>query len=53
VRRLVRRLSADADLTVLGFTLKQLTEQGADCFGGYHELKDVIDISAAEKIVIE
>jgi hypothetical protein len=52
-RALVGRLSAQADLVVMGFTLERLRERGAETFTRHGELKDVLFVSAAEHIVIE
>jgi amino acid transporter len=52
-RRLVQRLSAPADLVVMGFTLERLAERGAETFTRHPDLKEVLFVSAAERIVIE
>ncbi len=50
---LVHKLSSDADLVVMGFTQERLQERGAETFTRDPQLKDVLFVSAAERIVIE
>ncbi len=52
-RRLVARLSTDADLTVLGFDLESLRERREDMFTSHPALKDVLFVHAPEQIRIE
>jgi amino acid transporter len=52
-RRLVQRLSSQADLVVMGFTLDRLSERGPETFTRHPDLKEVLFVSAAENIVIE
>jgi amino acid transporter len=52
-RKLVQRLSANADLVVMGFTLERLAERGAETFTRHGDLKETLFVCAAEHIVIE
>lgn len=52
-QELVFRHSQDADLVILGFTEARLERLGADVFMRHERLKDVLFVSAHEKIVID
>ncbi len=52
-RRLVSRLSADADLTVIGFDLEGLKERKEEVFTNHPTLKDVLFVHAPHEITIE
>ncbi len=50
---LVERLSGAADLVVLGFTEERIQEKGRELFLRQPELRDVLFVSARQRIVIE
>ena len=52
-RRLVARLSADADLTVVGFDLEGLEERREAVFTNHPTLKDVLFVHTPQEITIE
>ena len=52
-RRLVARLSADADLVVLGFELESLRKRREEMFTSHPALNDVLFVHAPEQIRIE
>ncbi len=52
-RRLVASLSADADLTVLGFDLAGLRERREEVFLSHPSLKDVLYVHAPHEITID
>ena len=52
-RRLVARLSEDADLTVVGFDMEGLRERGAEVFTNHPTLKDVLFVHTPQQITIE
>ncbi len=51
--RLVEARSAMADLVMMGFTLERLERRGADTFRRFPELRDVLFVHAADRVVIE
>jgi amino acid transporter len=52
-RLLVERLSGNADLVIMGFTLDRLATREAQTFTRHAGLKEVLFVCAAEHIVIE
>ncbi|MDX1740968.1 MAG: hypothetical protein R3178_06725, partial [Rhodothermales bacterium] len=52
-RRIVARLSAEADLAVVGFDLEGLRERGADVFTNHPSLNDVLFVHSPHEIDIE
>lgn len=50
---LVQKISSSADLVIMGFTQDRLEEKGNDIFLRHSELKDVLFVSAKQKILIE
>ncbi len=52
-QRLVEAKSASADLVLLGFTQKKLQEKGVGVFEKHGGLRDVLFVSAEERIFIE
>ena len=52
-RKLVARLSADADLTVVGFDLDGLQERREEVFTNHPTLKDVLFVHTPQEITIE
>ena len=52
-RKLVSRLSSDADLTLIGFDLTGLRSRREQVFLNHPDLKDVLFVHAPEEIVIE
>jgi hypothetical protein len=51
--RLVQSRSSDADLVILGFTEERLREKGIDLLQRHTALKDVLFVSAEERVKIE
>jgi lipid-A-disaccharide synthase-like uncharacterized protein len=51
--RIVQSRSVDADLVILGFTEERLQEKGTDLLLRHPELKDVLFVSAEERVKIE
>lgn len=51
--RMVEARSADADLVILGFTPERLREKGIELLLRHPNLKDVLWVSAQERILIE
>jgi hypothetical protein len=51
--RLVETRSSKADLVILGFTDERLKEKGIELFQRHPELKDVLFVSAQQRILIE
>lgn len=52
-RALVRALSAEADLTIVGFTVDGLRERGPELLHAHRGLGDVLFVNAAQHIAIE
>ena len=50
---LVQKVSGMADLVVLGFTEERIHEKGREIFLRHEGLRDVLFVSARERIVIE
>ena len=50
---LVERRSASADLVILGFTSERLAEKGSHLFNRFASLRDVLWVSAKQRILIE
>ena len=51
--RLVQSTSSPADLVIMGFTEERLEEKGTDIFLRHPDLRDVLWVSARQKILIE
>ncbi len=51
--QLVRSRSADADLVILGFTDERLRDKGSELLMRHPDLKDVLFVSAEERVRIE
>lgn len=52
-RELVARESKDADLTIIGFSLKGVREKGAEQFTHHPALRDVLFVQAPQEITFE
>jgi amino acid transporter len=52
-KQLVPKLSGSADLVIVGFSLDRLIERGAETFARHSGLKEVLFVSAAERILID
>ncbi|MFH1722073.1 MAG: hypothetical protein ABH950_05650, partial [Candidatus Altiarchaeota archaeon] len=52
LEKLVSEHSEDADLVIAGFSLTKLEEQGLDFFKNFNEHKDILFVSAEQKIKI-
>lgn len=50
---LVERLSADADLVLMGFSAQRLTERGSETFTRHPGLKETLFVCASGRILIE
>jgi nucleotide-binding universal stress UspA family protein len=50
---LVQRLSGNADLVVMGFTVERLAERGGETFMRHGGLKEVLFVCATEQILID
>jgi hypothetical protein len=51
--QLVESRSANADLVILGFTAERLADKGPELFLRHTSLRDVLFVSAQQKVVIE
>jgi amino acid transporter len=51
--RLVQTRSADADLTIMGFTEARLEQKGVKLLGRYPALQDVLFVCAQQQLLIE
>lgn len=51
--RLVQERSVEADFVILGFTSDRLREKGAELFLRHPDLRDVLWVSAQERVLIE
>jgi amino acid transporter len=51
--RLVETRSAGADLVILGFTAERLADKGPELFKKHPKLRDVLFVSAQQKVIIE